>query len=293
MDRNDWQLILRCIKRAARQLPRMRQCLFSDWLITAMFLWSVAHDRPMSWACDRVHYNGIFRPRRLPSVSWFIRRVKSERIRLILQRVHEELAGPLTATALGYFDGKPLPVGSASKDPDAAWGHVMNGFAKGYKLHAILTEDRRIPLFCVLPLNCHEVPAAQAMLEQAPLFSRRSLLLADGNYDAADLHKTVDRLDGRLLVKPRGMAEHPVTLRQMGHARRELLDTWRQYPSLCQLVYKQRIHVEGGFSNLTCYGGGLGPLPAWVRRLPRVVRWVGAKIILYHARLRRKKLDPM
>jgi hypothetical protein len=32
-------------------------------------------------------------------------------------------------------------------------------------------------------------------------------------------------------------------------------------------------------------GGGLGPLPAWIRRLERTRRWVGCKIVLYHARL--------
>jgi len=30
---------------------------------------------------------------------------------------------------------------------------------------------------------------------------------------------------------------------------------------------------------------GLAPLPAWVRRLERVERWITAKVIIYHARL--------
>ena len=36
---------------------------------------------------------------------------------------------------------------------------------------------------------------------------------------------------------------------------------------------------------LTCTGGGLWNLPAWVRGLDRVRRWVGVKIVLYNARL--------
>ena len=39
------------------------------------------------------------------------------------------------------------------------------------------------------------------------------------------------------------------------------------------------------FSALSCYGGGLGPLPAWVRRITRVTRWVTAKVALYNARI--------
>ena len=50
-------------------------------------------------------------------------------------------------------------------------------------------------------------------------------------------------------------------------------------------LYHLRREVERYFGQLTCFGGGLGPLPAWVRRLPRVQRWVTAKLIIYHARL--------
>jgi hypothetical protein len=40
---------------------------------------------------------------------------------------------------------------------------------------------------------------------------------------------------------------------------------------------------------MVCTGGGLGPLPAWVRGLRRVTRWTGAKIILYNARIQVRK----
>jgi hypothetical protein len=37
---------------------------------------------------------------------------------------------------------------------------------------------------------------------------------------------------------------------------------------------------------LVCTAGGLGTaLPPWVRTLARVRRWVGAKIVMYNARL--------
>ena len=290
MGRDEWRIVLTEVKRVARRVGRPgRRRRFPDWLIVAMFLWAVAHDRCQPWACDRGHYTGAFRPRRLPSVSQFNRRVNGPRTRLILRRVHEALAGPVTATALSYLDGKPLPVGPASKDPDAAKGHVLGGWARGYKLHAWMTEDRRVPLWCVAPLNVDERPVARLLVAQVGRLSERSLTLADRNYDTHDLHKDLAARGGRLLVEPKGDpagGRHPVTLRQMGPARRELLRVRAAHPGLVRMVHRHRVNAEGILGNLCGYAGGLAPLPPWARRLYRVRRWVGGKIILYHARLR-------
>ena len=45
MDREQWKLVLAAVKRAARRLPRDRRLRFADWLVAAMYLWAVAHDR--------------------------------------------------------------------------------------------------------------------------------------------------------------------------------------------------------------------------------------------------------
>ena len=292
MESEHWKLIFNSIKRASRRVAaeeRPQRLTFGDWLIVAMFLWAVAHDRPSSWACHRGHYSSVFRPRKLPSVSQFNRRLNCPRTYQVLLRVHEELAGTITATALSYLDGKPLTVGVASKDPEAARGHVMGGFAKGYKLHAWMSEDRRIPLWSVTALNVNEPHVAEVLVAQTPELSERALVLADQNYDTRDLHKQIHQNGGRLLVKPKGDSSgkrHEVTLRQMGEARRELLRVRATRPDLIRMVHRHRIHAEGTFANLCGYGGGLVSLPPWVRRLHRVRRWVGGKIILYHARLR-------
>jgi len=294
MDREQWKIVLSAVRRAARVVARThcpKRLRFADWLIVAMYLWAVAHDRPQSWACDGTHYSGVFRPRKaLPSISQFNRRINTERTRLILLRVHQELAGDLTATAINYLDGKPLVVGVASKDRDAARGHVMGGFARGYKLHAWMSEDRRIPLWCLTPLNVGEVPVARLLVQQVGELSQRSLTMADSNYDAYDLHKELDVRGGRLLAPlrqdPKTGRRHPVSLRQMGKARRELIGVQHHHPDLVQMVYRQRINAEGILGNLCGYGGGLNSLPPWVRRLDRVRRWVGGKLILYHARVR-------
>jgi hypothetical protein len=45
-------------------------------------------------------------------------------------------------------------------------------------------------------------------------------------------------------------------------------------------LYRERGTIERQFGVLTCTGGILGPLLAWVRRFHRVRHWVQAKMIL-------------
>lgn len=71
----------------------------------------------------------------------------------------------------------------------------------------------------------------------------------------------------------------------MPASRRALVQTWEKRPALMRWALRWRNQVERVFSALTCAGGGLAGLPAWVRGLERVRRWVGTKIVLYNARL--------
>jgi hypothetical protein len=299
IDRQIWTRVIQAIRRAAKAVGRIgRKCVYRDGLIAAMYLWCVWHDRPLCWACDRLHYNTLFRPRKLPSVSQFTRRVKTPSIRRVLRRVHDELAVVQRATPLSYLDAKPLVVGGASKDKQARRGRGVGSFAKGYKLHALVSQDGRIPLWSVCPLNVAEHVVARELCPGLPATPPDALILADSGYDAAPLHKALLALSPsapRLLTPLRAQTRvkngvhHPVTLRQMGESRRQVVAAWNDHPHLAAFVLKSRIAVENTFSALSCVAGGLGPLPAWVRTLERVTRWVGAKIILYHARLRARK----
>jgi len=262
-------------------------------LIVSIYLWSVMHDRTLSWACDRSNYRKPFRPRKLPSVSQLSRRIRTQRCQKLLQAVHDELGDLKTPTSISYLDGKPLTVGVASKDAQARRGHVMGGFAKGYKVHICSTSDRRIPLWSVQSLNCGETLAAEALIAHMPMFSSQALVLGDGAYDSQRLYNALALKNAALLARPRGMnlkdieawkkGRHPKS-KESGPVRNEAMAAWKNPPGPATWIYRQRIHVEGTLSNLCGFGGGLGPLPAWVRGLPRVRRWVGAKIILYHAR---------
>jgi Transposase DDE domain len=273
-------------------------------LIVLMLLWAVWHDRCLSWACDRTHYHGLFRPRALPSISRFTRRVKSERVQRVLQAVHDDLSIRGTACPfdlLSYVDGKAALVSAVSKDPDARSGRSGGGFATGYKLHALINEQRRIIVWCVTPLNTDEKRIAETLLVHLPpgdgqcdapadVAVRSPLTLGDSNYDSARLHGAfADRgrhlltpLRAKKLVGPKGRLRQ--TLVAMGPVRREVVAVWNSCPALASYIMKSRNNAEGTFSvlSLAC---GLDRLPGFVRRLPRVRRWIGCKLILYHARL--------
>lgn len=302
MDRELWGLILPAVKRAAKEVGwngGRRAPRYPNWLIVAMYLWAVWHDRTLSWACDRGHYTGLFRPRgALPSVSQFTRRVKSDDCQQILQRVHDQFARRGLATEQGYVDGKPLLVSPVSKDRQATRGKIPGGFGKGYKLHAFVDEQRRIVVWSVTGLHEDEKTVAAHLLPHLPPhlppMAPGAVVLKDSNYDSAPLHKAAARLlPAAALVGPlkgqgrvKGGAHHPVTLRQMGPERRELLAAWKHCPALVELVLRARDEIERAFGVLCCTAGGLGTaLPPWVRTLDRVRRWVGAKIVLYNARL--------
>lgn len=292
MEQSQWGIVRAAIRQITRSFPRLKRAQHGDFSITCLYFWAVLHDRPMTWAVDRSNYNRTFRPRKtIPSISQLNRRIASDRFQLILQRVHERLAGGTRYKGL-TFDGQALQVNGASRDRDARFGHVPGGTGKGYKLHAMVTSDGKIPVFSVTSLNTHELPVARQMLETLPHDLSGVLVMADGNYDAHVLHKQVARRGGFLITRPRGRAKHPVTRRQMGRSRRLMIDLWDRCPKLMKRVYHYRKQIERRFGNLSCTPGLLTSLPKFVRGLPRVRRFVGAKICLYHSHRIAKSLGP-
>lgn len=282
MSSHVWQVVYQMIREVERQTPRtMRKCLYSDTLIVAMFVWSVMHDRPMCWAADRRHYYGPFRPRRLPSRSQFCRRIASTRCAAILEEVDKRLAGRTDVPTVSLMDGRPLTVGACSQDRDARAGRICYGFAKGYRLHAIATKDGEILAWRVTPLNVSEKTVAFELVEEA---SPHGIVLADGNYDMGRLYDHV-LMHGALLFTPlpknAGLGHRP-----QSRPRLLVAQLWAKGGAE---LYKQRTAIERIFSQQSTYGGGLAPLPAWVRSLPRVRRWVRVKLMIYHARLRIRK----
>lgn len=282
MDQQQWIVLRRVIRSATRSFKPLPRAQYSDFLIVCLYFWAVLHDRPMTWAIQPVHYNRLFRPRKVPSISQLNRRIAADRFQSILLKTHQRLAGDSRFKGL-CIDGRALCVSPVSQDRDARWGHIPGGMGKGYKLHAIVSSDGNIPVFSVMPLNVHEMPVARQMLAHLPHGPGDLLVMADGNYDAQVLHKDIARRGGFLITRPRGRARHPVTRRQMGRSRRLLIDLWERNPRLMSRVYRHRQGIERRLGNLTCIPGLLSHLPPFVRGLARARRWTGGKICLYHA----------
>jgi hypothetical protein len=283
MDRQVWKSICAAVGSADRRVGRTgRRPEFSDQMILKMLLWSIMHDRPLCWACQREHYSTLFRPQQLPSISQFCRRVKTTRINQMLLAANEYLVRCELASTRVFFDGKPLPIGDFSRDPDARDGFGVSKLQRGYKLHALGSQDGRILDFRVLPLNAGEPNTARELATSIPA---KALALADTNYDSNLLYQAVQERQAVLITPLRGRARTANRLHAMSAGRRWAIDMWDKHPEICQEVQLWRDQIERIFSAVCGYGGGLSPLPAWVRRLDRVRRWVTGKIILYHARL--------
>jgi len=295
MDHELWAATLLAIQRAGRRVGwhgGRRRPVYANWLIVAMYVWSVAHDRPLSWACRRGSYGFLFRPRRLPSISQFTRRISSDDCQRILQLVHDQFAQRGVTTHAVYIDGKALVVSPVSKDRDAKRGKISGAFARGYKLYAAVNAKRRIVVWSVMGLNEDEKTLARhVLLPRLPALTRDALVMADSHYDSAPLHEEVSEPLGIWLMHPLRGQERATgrfrarKLRQMPWSRRQLVHLWDNHPELMRFIYKARQEIERVFGVLTCTAGGLASLPAWVRHLDRVRRWVGVKIILYNARL--------
>jgi len=233
----------------------------------------------VSWACKPENWPDDLRPDPLPSQPTVSRRSKTvEVLRLlaVLERVRAHRSFELALT----IDGKPLHVGSHSKDPDAAWGHARRGWAKGYKLHAV---DGARPTPCewdVEPLNAAEPTVGARLVGRLPRGA--GYLLGDSAYDSNPLYE-MTTFGGRQLLAPR---KRPNT--GLGHCRQtpgrlrsiELLEGPGEFG---RTLHFERDDIERRFGRLTNHAAGLAPLPNWVRRLDRVRLWVQLKLLIHAA----------
>jgi Transposase DDE domain len=267
-------------------LRNLARWLDRDWTfkryrpsdIVVVYWWAVIHDRPVSWAVVVENWPAELRPW-LPSQATMSRRVRHPSTLALMQLVDQHFMALhcLVCCWCHCMDGKPLVIGGNSQDPDAGYGRAAGCMAKGYKLHAIW-GDAPLPRAWVLtPMNRSEKTIAKELVHQAAI---QGYLLADGEYDSNPLHKEAEKAGLQLLARKRkGEA--------LGHRRHsdgrlrsiELLGK-----KFGRTLYRQRACIERKLGNCTAFGGGLGPLPAWVRRLPRVMPWVYSKLLINAAR---------
>jgi hypothetical protein len=253
---------------------------YSDRLILLVYLWSVLHDRPVSWACDPANWPPHRRPAALPSRSCMSRRLNRPSLVPAMVRIAASLRPPADAELVKTIDAKPLPVGTCSKDPDAKWGRAGRGMAKGYKLFC--TSDRHGVLdWKVFAMDRQETSVARGLIGR---LKGGGYLLGDALYDGNDLHERAARRNHQLVAPRKKPGTGTGHRRHSGRRLRaiEMLEGPR--PEFGAALYRGRTTIEREFGRQGNWGGGLGPLPNWVRRLKRVRRWVAAKLLIDRVR---------
>jgi hypothetical protein len=252
---------------------RPKGAIFTDADIAWVFLWAVGHDRGNSWACQRRHWP-LWHRRPLPSPSTLSRRLRTESVQALLRDLEAYLRLHAPASICRFIDAKPLPIGGCSQDKQAGFGRAAGCMAKGYKLHAIIDIRQGIVAWEVVPMNVSERTLARRLI---PELHSPGYLVGDYQYDAAPLYDLA-ALGGVQLVAPRKRGAKGLGhRRQSPHRLRGLELLGRGFG---QNLLRARGNVERWFGNMTAFGGGLGPLPSWVRGLGRVTNWVRAKSII-------------
>jgi Transposase DDE domain len=261
--------------------PSARQT-YSDGDILLVVLWAALHDRPIAWACQADCWPAHRQLARLPHPSTVSRRSRTPSFVARLEQAHRQLReriGPASSTVI--VDGKPLRVSDYSRDPDAKNGRAYRRFGKGYKLHAVIDLQGIVLAFDVLPLNVNERRPARQLLTQLPQGVRR--VLADGNYDSAFVHQQLEGTGIRFYAPPLNNYAGP-----RSHRRRRILVRLYQR-RVGALLENSREAIERQFGLMGNIGCGLKELPNWVRRQPRVRRWISAKLLMHHAYLLHKR----
>lgn len=286
-----WEALYRLIREEASKRGRQGRVKYGDAWVLAVFFWAAVHDRPVCWACDERNWPEHQRWRELPSESRMSERLRTVSALSLLAAVLGRLAAlaPPADSLVRAVDGKPLPVGGYSKDRDARWGKsASDGWEKGYKLFGVWGEGV-VPDCWTLGPMCPPEPTV-AREELVPrLAGCGGYLLGDALLDSNPLHEACSAR-GIQVVAPRkkpgtdvGHRDHsPARLRSIrlleSPAPGDLPSAGRA--PFARDLYAMRAAIERRLGNLCCFGGGLAPLPAWVRTPHRVARWVAAKLVI-------------
>jgi hypothetical protein len=285
MERELWPLLYRTVRAVGRDFTQ-KYVQIPGWVLLLTLLWAAIHDRPVSWACRPLHWAGTpLRPPRLPSPATLSRRLDHVALGLLWGAVEQrlrDLSGDQPAL-IAFLDGKPLPVGGASKDPDARYGRAAGTMAKGYKLHTVWSTRGLPETWEVTPMNTSEVTVGDRLVGQ---LRHGGYLLADGNYDSSPLFDRAWQQGYQLLTPP------PPGNAGTGHryqSPRRLRSIALMRGVFGRALYGLRIAIEQAYGNATAFGSGLAGLPAWVRGIDRVRTWVWAKLLINAARILKNK----
>jgi hypothetical protein len=284
MERELWPLLYRLLKETAKDCHQ-KYVQYQPWVLVAVMLGAALHDRPVSGACQgRQGSTTTLRPARLPAAATLSRRVDGVGVGLFWRAVEQRRRDSGVPALAAVVDGKPLPIGGCGKDPDARFGRGAGCTAKGYKLHTVWSTRPVPEAWEVTPLNANEKAVGERLVGR---LLDGGYLLADGNYDASYFYDAAFAR-GYQLVAPYRKAKNPGSGKhyQSPHRLRSMAIMRGAFG---KALYRVRTAIERSYGNAASFGGGLGPLPAWVRGLPRVRTWVWAKLLINAVRIQRHK----
>jgi hypothetical protein len=279
MERELWPRIYHELRQAARG-TRQKGVHHHPWVIAAVLLWAALHDRPVAWACRAENWGTTrLRPAERPSAATVSRRARRAVFGVVLNHLAGRLRGDGPPARELAIDGKPLPVGRCSKDPDAKSGPL----GRGYKLHAIWGGRCLPEAWEVTAAREYEGAVAERLLTQV---RGKGVLLADGNYEASRLYDAAAASGYQLLAPPDEQDTGRGHTYQSPHRRLAL--RWFA-DGLGWTLLRGRGAIERAFGNAGSFGGGLGPPPSWARRRGRVERWVWCKLVINAHRILRNR----
>jgi len=254
--------------------------------VVRMLMWSVLNDRPMHWACDRRNWAGVKPPAELLSQSRLSRRLRFPDTQQFLQQLFDHLRdderlNDAAAALAKYIDGKPLVVARHTRDKDAKFGRGAGGKDRGYKLHAIYSENDSPVAFKVTPLNENEAKVACELVGQ---LDDEGYLVGDRAYDHNALYDAAARNNHRHIARRRYRKARGVGHHRHSEHRLAMIARLNEPTAFMRHLLRRRTRIESRFASLTNFGGGLTHLPPWVRGLPRVTLWVWCKLMIRLAR---------
>jgi len=253
---------------------------YDDTTIAQVYYWAVIHDRPTTWALHRSHWPlHLRRGLRLPSDSTMSRRLRRPSVGHLLTQLEHRVVRPQTPGLFWIIDGKSLPIGGCSKDRQAGYGRAAGGKAKGYKVHAVINPCGQLAAWRLAPMNTDERVMAPRLLRESHV---QGYVVADSNYDSNPLHAVCDQLgELQLLARRRHGPGHGLGRHRHSAGRlRAVARIENPFPAFAEGLLHDRAAIERVFGRWVSWGGGLSPLPAWVRTHRRVRRWVQAKLVL-------------
>lgn len=282
MDGELWREVYRMVSEIGDRF-RTPKVQFSNGLIVLVFLWANWHDRPTTWACRAENWPAEDRPNVLPSDATMSRRLRRVPVLTLLQAIESKVRDLMPPSLIKTIDAKPLPVGGCSKDRDAKRGRAASGQAKGYKLFTICEGGQRLDAWRLGPMNQSETLTGRVLMPEAAHASlAEGYVLGDSLYDSNPLHAIVTA-HGHQLVAPRKKPRAGLGHRRHAPGRLRCLELMAN--SFGQSLYRCRTGIERFFAHMGNFGGGLAPLPNWVRTPHRVARWVAGKIVLNGLRI--------